>query len=95
MRPAAPYDTVQWRKLRPLIYDRDGGMCQVCDRPHRVSPHAYDVDHIIPWSEGGSWFDPTNLRLACPESNRGRVSGRLALAARINRTPAPAPSRDW
>lgn len=93
--PDTPYQSVQWRKLRPVIYDRDRGMCRVCDQPHRVSPNAYDIDHIIPWSEGGAWFDPANLRLSCPEGNRGRVSGRLALAARINRNTATQPSRDW
>lgn len=89
----SPYKTDQWRKLRSVIYERDRGICQVCDNPHRVPPDAYDVDHIVPWLDGGAWFDPANLRLACPKGNRGRRPDRLA--AKINRTVAPEPSRQW
>lgn len=91
----SPYKTSQWRKLRPTIYERDRGICQVCEPPHPVDPHGYDVDHIVPWLEGGSWFDPSNLRLSCPGGNRGRSGGRLAQIVRINRNASTEPSRDW
>jgi 5-methylcytosine-specific restriction endonuclease McrA len=93
--PDSPYKTQQWRTLRPVIYQRDRGMCQTCDTPHPVAPDAYDVDHIVPWNEGGSWFDPTNLRTSCRRGNRGRWASRYHKLANINRTTATAPSRDW
>ena len=93
---AKPYDSVQWRKLRPRIYERDGGRCQVrvaCDGAAVLTD--YDVDHIVPWQEGGSWFDEANLRTACWQCNRSRGAQRMKLAARINRTVPTAPSRNW
>lgn len=89
--PDSPYKTVQWRQLRPVIYDRDRGVCQLCRRP--VSTDEYDIDHIVPWLYGGAWFDPSNLRLACRPCNRSRRPERLA--ARINRMNTQEPSRDW
>lgn len=92
----SPYKTTRWRQLRGEIYERDGGRCQVrdvCDGSKILD--EFDVDHIIPWQEGGAWFDRGNLRLSCWACNRGRGMKRLALAARINRTPASEPSRDW
>lgn len=89
--PDSPYKTVQWRQLRPVIYERDRGICQLCGKP--VEPDAYDIDHIIPWLYGGAWFDHGNLRLTCRPCNRARRPEHLA--ARINRTQATTPSRDW
>ena len=92
----SPYKTTQWRKLRPVIYARDGGRCQVrdvCDGTKVLD--EYDVDHIIPWNEGGSWFDPANLRTSCWACNRRRGTKRMQLAAKINRATFAQPSRDW
>ena len=93
--PATPYQTQQWRTLRPAIYARDLGLCQTCETPHPVPVDAYDIDHIVPWSEGGSWFDPANLRLSCRRGNRGRWAKRYQRLSSINRESAPTPSREW
>ncbi|MGY6501633.1 MAG: HNH endonuclease [Acidimicrobiales bacterium] len=51
---------------------------------------ATHLDHIIPVSQGGAWFDPSNVRPACRTCNLRR--GNRA-------TPAPAEpfrtSRRW
>ena len=39
----------------------------------KCTGRAVEVDHIISWRSGGSWFDPTNLRASCRACNIGRV----------------------
>lgn len=91
-----PYDTVQWRKLRWIIYERDGGRCQIRDRCDGTEVLTeFDIDHIVPWEEGGSWFDPAGLRTSCWQCNRSRGAKRMKLAAKINREMPTAPSRQW
>lgn len=75
------------RNRRILLRDR--GICQLCHEPVRLDvphdhPDAPQVDHIVPWSHGGT-DDDRNLRLTHRRCNRGRNLG-----LRI-----PAPSRDW
>jgi hypothetical protein len=56
------------------VWKRDGGKCtwvsvktgKKCD-----SEHLLEVDHIIPWSEGGG-NEPENLRLLCRTHNQLR-----------------------
>ncbi len=78
-----PYGSQQWRKLRPQIMERDGGVCQI-QGPECTSV-ATDVDHIMPWRAGGSWYDPSNLRASCRPCNSGRVF----------RGQTATPSREW
>ena len=83
-------DVVRWGEREPisqvvrrLVFRRDGWKCQVCGRhpkardERRLSGQLH-LDHIVPWSAGGS--DRTdNLRTLCHECNmdRGnRVTGR-------------------
>lgn len=52
--------------LRVAVLLRDGFTCRWCDRQGRL-----EVDHIIPWSAGGSdasW----NLRTLCHDCNQDR-----------------------
>lgn len=89
-----PYSHPQWRPLRLRILERDGHACQI--QGDRCTHDASDVDHIIPWQEGGSWFDPANLRAACPPCNRARGPRRMAAMARLNTRPdVVTPSREW
>jgi 5-methylcytosine-specific restriction endonuclease McrA len=41
-----------WVKLRKLILDHDGYICQPCKRAGRLTP-ATEVDHIKPKAQGG------------------------------------------
>lgn len=82
-----------WPQVRLGILERDNYLCQIRDKG--CEGHATDVDHIVPWREGGAWYDPGNLRAACAKCNRARGPRRMAAMANLNRTPAPEPSRDW
>lgn len=75
----------QWREVRALVLARDGGVCQLC----RAKADA--VDHIVPWRQGGAWYDPENLRAVCTPCNTRR-------ARRANRPESAGkrrPSREW
>lgn len=56
--------------LRWLVWHRDGGLCRFCGSNIRT-----EVDHIIPWSAGGSDHS-TNLRLLCRLCNHRRSNYR-------------------
>lgn len=82
-----------WPKVRALVLERDQHVCQI--RGPRCTVHATDADHIVPPNEGGAAFDPSNVRAACPQCNRGRGQARLSAMARLNRQEATEPSRVW
>jgi 5-methylcytosine-specific restriction endonuclease McrA len=93
MAPTAnPYGG-PWPKVRHAILERDTHTCQI--QGPKCTTEATDVDHIIPWQEGGAWYDPDNLRAACAKCNRSRGPRRMAAMARINVQAATTPSRDW
>jgi len=60
-----------WKKVRLGVLERDGYLCQI--RGPKCTINANHVDHIIPASQGGAWFDTDNLRAACAKCNLGRV----------------------
>jgi len=60
-----------WPRVRRAILERDGHLCQI--RSPKCTGHATHVDHIIPTTQGGAWWDPTNLRAACQNCNLGRI----------------------
>ena len=64
-RPAIP----TW--VRETVYRRDV-VCQICGTTERPS-----LDHIIPWSKGGS-DAVENLRLLCVPCNSRRGAGRFS-----------------
>lgn len=78
--------------LRDSIFARDGHRCQI--RGPRCTGTAEDVDHIISPLDGGEWFDPTNLRAACPTCNRGRDTRNRRPTTGTTTGTAP-PSQDW
>ena len=82
-----------WPRIRRSILDRDGHRCQI--QGPRCKGDATHVDHIVPWSEGGAWYEPDNLRAACETCNSGRVSARLSALANLNRQKPTKPSREW
>ena len=79
----AVYDE-RWRAVRLRILERDGYVCQI--RGPLCEGRANEVDHIIPWRQGGAVYDPSNLRAACKRCNGGRVF--RAIGDR-------RPSREW
>ena len=64
----------KWQTVRKKILARDGYVCQI--RAKGCQGQATDVDHIVPPSLGGSWYDWANLRAACHHCNAGRLVGR-------------------
>ena len=54
---------------RLAIYERDGGICQLCDES--VARDKFDLDHIVPISKGGPHM-PSNVRLAHRSCNARR-----------------------
>ncbi|WP_081871909.1 HNH endonuclease [Nocardia otitidiscaviarum] len=58
----APIDRI----TRVGVYARDGWKCQWCGAAHHL-----ELDHIVPWSAGGS-DSPSNLRTLCKSCNEKR-----------------------
>lgn len=56
---------------RASVYARDGHRCLVCGTTQRLS-----LDHIVPWSAGGS-DKPDNLRTLCVICNSRKGARRL------------------
>jgi 5-methylcytosine-specific restriction endonuclease McrA len=56
-----------WKRVRRVVYARDGGICMKCGR--RVKARNFHVDHIVPLSMGGDEWNLDNLELSCPDCN--------------------------
>jgi hypothetical protein len=66
--PRQPLD----RQLRRSILERDGFRCVWCGASYaRNRAIVFEVDHIVPWSAGGS-DHPINLRTLCQPCNQER-----------------------
>ena len=60
-----------WRRIRKQILERDNHQCQI--QAKGCTGTATQVDHIIPTSQNGPWWDPTNLRASCAHCNNQRI----------------------
>jgi len=78
-----PWYGATWRALRPQILRRDSYTCQI--RRDGCTHRATTVDHIIPISRGGDWWDPANLQAACRWCNGGKRNGFTVGAQRATR----------
>ncbi len=80
------YNQKAWADVRAVVLARDGGMCTIrgCGRL------ADAVDHIVPWRDGGAWYDLENLRAICTPCNSARVRRPNRVGSSKRR-----PSRDW
>ena len=59
-------------KLRLKIFSRDKFKCVLCGRTPAIHLGAkLHVDHIVPFSKGGTTTDP-NLRTLCEQCNWGK-----------------------
>lgn len=88
-RPPSPYDH-HWRRLVREVLELAGYRCYSPGCTER----ATTGDHIVPISEAPHLrLERTNVRPSCLTHNTGRVSGRMAAMARVNRMPAQV--RQW
>lgn len=62
------------RRIRGAVLQRDGYACQWCKRHIREANH-FEIDHIIPWSAGGT-NATDNLRTLCFHCNQERSNYR-------------------
>lgn len=63
------YSTAAWQRLRRQILARDQHLCRI--QGPRCRQVANTVHHIVPISQGGAMWDPTNLAAACGPCNYG------------------------
>jgi 5-methylcytosine-specific restriction endonuclease McrA len=75
-----PYSSSAWQRTRRAILARDGGICMI--KGPRCTGIATTVDHIIPSSQGGPFWDPANLRASCERCNYARSSSVAAANTR-------------
>lgn len=57
------------KAVRMEVYARDGGVCSYCDE--LLSEEEFTVDHIYPWSLGGS-DELESLTVACRPCNSSK-----------------------
>ena len=53
--------------MRTTAYERQGGLCQSCDKPFKLGD--MQADHIDPWSKGGKTI-AENCQMLCGPCNR-------------------------
>jgi hypothetical protein len=66
------FSSPRWQRLRAEILERDHYECKV--RGPKCRRRATEVDHIVPVADGGSMWDPQNLRAACGWCNSWRAA---------------------
>lgn len=88
--PTDPRHTSEWKRVRLIVLERDGYICQI--RGPRCTRRATAVDHIIPLVMGGDAFDTMNLRASCLRCNCGR---RVGVQRRRRRRPAFGSSSNY
>jgi len=81
---AKPQYSGPWQRIRREILDRDNHLCQI--RGTGCTFVATEVDHILPVSKGGAWYDPLNLRGACFTCNNQRIDRKKTEGWRTART---------
>jgi 5-methylcytosine-specific restriction protein A len=57
------YDLQEWKRVR-REYLTDHPLCHHCQARGILKP-AEHVDHIVPITKGGEWFDEDNLQGLC------------------------------
>jgi hypothetical protein len=71
----------------PAVARRAGHRCEYCRAPEAVFNFAFEVEHVIPTSRGGT-DDDANLCLACRACNL-RKSDRLVVADDVTGQECP------
>jgi 5-methylcytosine-specific restriction endonuclease McrA len=57
------------RVFRSVVFQRDEGVCGICDKP--VEPDDWHLDHIVPLSKGGE-HSYANVQVAHPFCNMAK-----------------------
>lgn len=66
------YRNPTWRRLRPLIAERDRFLCRECGAPTLDG----EVHHVTALKDGGAPYDPDNLKWLCRSCHRKTYLGR-------------------
>ncbi|HHB89920.1 MAG TPA: HNH endonuclease [Anaerolineae bacterium] len=66
------------QRLQELVRKRDGYRCAYCRTPEALTVTVFEIDHIIPKSQGGETHE-SNLCLACPTCNRYKGISKTAM----------------
>lgn len=73
-----PHPSIQSSSYKEAIYERDKGICHLCNAPidpiaplNEVKSKAPSLDHVTPVSKGGSDY-PSNLKTAHISCNKSR-----------------------
>lgn len=69
------------RALKRRVAARDHDTCYVCGREAEEG-ETYDLEHIVPISQGGSKSDMDNLGLICAEDHEIKSKAEAAQANR-------------
>lgn len=69
-----------WRRIRLEILKRDDNRCQI--RGPGCTMTATEVDHILPVSMGGEWYEHDNLRASCSRCNNARNAKKITTGSR-------------
>jgi len=65
--------------IKRLVWQRDGGTCtEILPTGIRCGSRAFvEIDHLVPWSMGGSSQDSLNLALRCRSHNQYKGGARI------------------
>jgi hypothetical protein len=96
-KPPAKHSRYVPEGIRRVVWQRDGGMCrQELPSGKRCKSTAFlELDHIIPWSLGGSSHDANNLRLLCRAHNQLKGGAGPGNPPRYPGTNQPGRNPDW
>ncbi len=61
-----PRKTARWKHVAWLAKQHAGWKCRICGRPEHPD-NPLEADHIHPIAFGGDPYDPTNVRVLCPQ----------------------------
>lgn len=73
-------------RLRRLVTERAGGLCEYCRSPEAFAPERFSLEHIQPRASGGLTVEE-NLALACQGCNGHKAAKTTATDAETQ-TPA-------
>jgi 5-methylcytosine-specific restriction protein A len=76
-----PWYAGPWKRIRLEILERDRYRCQI--KGPGCTGEATEVDHILPVSMGGAWWEHENLRGSCSRCNQMRNTKRTTTASRV------------
>ena len=90
------YDLQAWKRARAHHLATEP-LCRMCKAQGRHTP-AHHVDHILPISKGGDWFDGENLQSLCHACHSLKTAGDEGkvrhMGCGMDGTPAD-PSHPW